>query len=479
MKKTFTLLIVCLSLIDIFAQAPQKLSYQCVVRNSAGALVTNQGTGVKISIIQGTPAGALVYQEIFNPNPVTNTNGLLVLEIGTGIPISGLFSAVNWSGGPFFLKTEIDPTGGTSYTITGTSQILSVPYALLSKSTEGIPDNLVTTTKIAGNAVTVAKLPAGATGSTYLRGDGTWQVPPGTNNPSGATGNIQYNYGGSFAGSANLHWDWINFRLGVGTNTPDSRVQIKANSSLTYPHLKLTETSAGYTRINFQNGTGSTFWAIAAMNSDINANELFNIYNSVSGNAISISGTGNVSIGAEPVSTRRLYVPEPGNAYAAYFTNEGATSTAFMKNSGTGPTLKLSSSSTYYTLYAENTGTGQAANFDGSIYVSGGNSSEINRSQTSTANIVPICYGSINADGTKNSSASTTNFTVTKITEGIYDIKITGESYSKATHTAIISLDEKGFVYTTKTEDGELRVATYNTSGSYADKEFSFVVLKP
>ena len=91
---------------------------------------------MRVSILLNSIEGTVVYQEIYNPNPKTNKNGLLTIEIGAGVPLTGKFSEIDWSDGPFFLKTEVDPSGGTTYTITGTSQLLSVPYALHSKSSE-------------------------------------------------------------------------------------------------------------------------------------------------------------------------------------------------------------------------------------------------------------------------------------------------------------------------------------------------------
>ena len=134
MKKLFTLFITGLFAAALLAQAPQKMSYQAVVRNSSGALVTGQGVGMKISILQGSATGSLIYQEIYNPNPETNENGLLSLDIGDGIPLTGTFSTIDWSDGPYYLMTETDPSGGTNYTISGTSQLLSVPYALHANS---------------------------------------------------------------------------------------------------------------------------------------------------------------------------------------------------------------------------------------------------------------------------------------------------------------------------------------------------------
>ncbi|MCJ7450080.1 MAG: hypothetical protein MUO72_20595 [Bacteroidales bacterium] len=138
MKKIFTTIAAVVVTVCLFAQAPQKMSYQCVVRNSGGTLVANQGVGMKISILQGSPTGTLIYQEIYNPNPQTNANGLISLEIGGGIPLTETFSTIDWSSGPYFLKTETDPTGGTNYTIAGTSQLLSVPYALHAKTGENV-----------------------------------------------------------------------------------------------------------------------------------------------------------------------------------------------------------------------------------------------------------------------------------------------------------------------------------------------------
>jgi len=128
MKRIITLFAVILITASVFAQAPNKMSYQAVIRNSSNALVTNSAVGMRISILQTSATGTAVYVE--TQNPTTNANGLASLEIGGGTAVSGNFANINWASGPYFIKTETDPTGGTSYTITGTSQLLSVPYAL-------------------------------------------------------------------------------------------------------------------------------------------------------------------------------------------------------------------------------------------------------------------------------------------------------------------------------------------------------------
>jgi hypothetical protein len=134
-KAVFTILLVIV-IAASWAQSPQKMSYQAVVRDAGNNLVTNSPVGMRMSILQGAPGGTEVYKELLNPNPQTNVNGLVTVEIGTGIPLIGTFANINWANGPYFIKVETDPTGGTNYTITGTSQLLSVPYALYSKTAE-------------------------------------------------------------------------------------------------------------------------------------------------------------------------------------------------------------------------------------------------------------------------------------------------------------------------------------------------------
>ena len=114
-----------------FAQAQEKMSYQAVIRGADNALVTSQQVGMQISILQGSGSTA-VYKE--RQTPTSNTNGLVSLEIGAGTVISGSFTAIDWSAGTYFIKTETDLTGGINYTITGTNQLLSVPFALYAKT---------------------------------------------------------------------------------------------------------------------------------------------------------------------------------------------------------------------------------------------------------------------------------------------------------------------------------------------------------
>lgn len=132
MKKIIMSLGLFLLTIDTWAQAPQKMTYQSVVRNASNGLVANAAVGMQMSILQGSASGVAVYIE--RQTPSTNTNGLATIEIGTGTVVAGSFSAIDWSNGPYFLKTEVDPNGGTTYSISGTTELLSVPYALYAAS---------------------------------------------------------------------------------------------------------------------------------------------------------------------------------------------------------------------------------------------------------------------------------------------------------------------------------------------------------
>jgi microcystin-dependent protein len=131
MKRNYTLLLLLLATVSILAQTPEKMSYQAVLRDASNTLLTNQEVGMQISILQNTATSAAVYVE--TQTPTTNLNGLVSLEIGTG-STSDSFASIDWSAGPYFIKIATDPNGGSSYSITGTSQLMSVPFAMYAKT---------------------------------------------------------------------------------------------------------------------------------------------------------------------------------------------------------------------------------------------------------------------------------------------------------------------------------------------------------
>jgi hypothetical protein len=135
--KTICLFSFCFSLSSVFGQAPQKMSYQAVIRNATNTLVANASIKMRISVLQGTATGTAVYVE--TQTATTNVNGLATVEIGAGTVVSGTFASIAWGSNAYFIKTETDPTGGNNYTIVGTSQFLSVPYALFASNSGTAP----------------------------------------------------------------------------------------------------------------------------------------------------------------------------------------------------------------------------------------------------------------------------------------------------------------------------------------------------
>jgi uncharacterized protein (TIGR02145 family) len=202
MKKLIVTLANLLIITSILAQSPQKMSYQAVIRDASDNLVTNTSVGMQISILQESVYGASVYIE--TQTPTTNANGLVSIEIGEGSIIYGTFSSIDWGNNIYFIKTETDPTGGTTYTITGTSQLLSVPYALHANTVDSY---------IETDPVFVAHPANGITGTNITN----WNTAYGWGNHTGLYRPIDYV----------PHWNEI-------TTNPFSFVSLANNQLLKY-----------------------------------------------------------------------------------------------------------------------------------------------------------------------------------------------------------------------------------------------------
>lgn len=170
--KKFLLSIIASAAISLitFAQSPEGFKYQAVIRNSSNAILVNQSVGLRMTIIQGSAGGASVYSETFSTT--SNANGLVNIEVGAGSVLSGTFANINWANGPYFIETAVDATGGTNYSVMGTSQLMSVPYALYAKSS-GNGQGPVGPQGPAGlNGLDGAAGPAGPAGATGPAGPG-------------------------------------------------------------------------------------------------------------------------------------------------------------------------------------------------------------------------------------------------------------------------------------------------------------------
>ncbi len=132
MNIIITILVAVLLSTSLWSQAPQSFSYQAVVRGAKNELLVNKPVGMRLSLLQGSEKGKAVYEETQFVN--TNENGLISIAIGAGFSYDQKFTNIDWINGPYFLKTETDPTGGDNFTIISISQLLSVPYALTSNN---------------------------------------------------------------------------------------------------------------------------------------------------------------------------------------------------------------------------------------------------------------------------------------------------------------------------------------------------------
>jgi hypothetical protein len=199
MKKLILLTLFTVFALGMPAQAPQGFTHQAVIRNAANELVINQSIGIKVSIIKETPDGTVMYSETQTPS--SNSNGLITFIIGEGNVLQGVFANIDWTDGPYFIKIEADPGGGSNYTISGTTRLMSVPYALHAQSAEnlaGIGDGYVAGPgiEISGNEISAnLALRASLTGDTLVLDPGNHVFIPGLSNanaelPVVNTGNV-------------------------------------------------------------------------------------------------------------------------------------------------------------------------------------------------------------------------------------------------------------------------------------------------
>jgi hypothetical protein len=140
-KRNISILFLFLSFI-VYAQSPLGFSFQTIIRDAEGKVQKNQAVKLRFSILQGSESGSSVYTETHSKT--TNEYGVINLTVGTGTPVSGSFGSIVWGSNIHFLKTEIDPLGGSNYTISSTSQLMSVPYAMYALQADtalNIPDN--------------------------------------------------------------------------------------------------------------------------------------------------------------------------------------------------------------------------------------------------------------------------------------------------------------------------------------------------
>ncbi|MDG1735338.1 MAG: hypothetical protein P8H94_05770 [Crocinitomicaceae bacterium] len=180
------LLIICLVCIHVlsFAQAPEGVNYQAVIRTNTGDVLSNNAVGLQITLYQNTAGGTMVYQETFDAS--TDVFGLVNLVIGQGNVTSGSFELVDWSNGPFYLEIAVDENGGSNYETMGAQELMSVPYALYAKTAGNGPQGVQGEQGIQGE--TGAQGIQGETGAQGIQGETGAQGIQGETGPQGIQG---------------------------------------------------------------------------------------------------------------------------------------------------------------------------------------------------------------------------------------------------------------------------------------------------
>ena len=138
MKHLSLIVVAVLMGITAMAQSPSKFNYQAVARDAAGVLVSDGTVGVKVTILSGSATGTEVYSETHSAT--TNVYGMLNFQIGAGTGATGDISTIDWGSDAHFIKVEMDPAGGSSYTVSNTSELISVPYAEYANSALHVDD---------------------------------------------------------------------------------------------------------------------------------------------------------------------------------------------------------------------------------------------------------------------------------------------------------------------------------------------------
>jgi hypothetical protein len=233
------------------AQAPQGIYYQAVARDSSGNLLQNKPVGIRFSIHNGSPSGSIVFRQ--TDTLTTDLMGLITVVIGGGGGgiMQGNFDSINWGAGNKFMDIEMDPRGGVNYTDMGTTQMLSVPYALYANSAgnnvagpSGTTGSTGPTGTAGASGITGSTGPSGTTGSAGTAGStGSTGAagPSGTTGVAGVTGATGVLPNGSAAGNT-PYWNgtsWVvnssniynnGGNVGVQTNNPLSAFEVNGFS---------------------------------------------------------------------------------------------------------------------------------------------------------------------------------------------------------------------------------------------------------
>lgn len=412
-----------------FAQAPKAINYQGVARDAVGNIVTTP-IGIKFEIFQGSVGGTLVYEETNSATP--SSAGIFTVHIGQGTPVTGTFNTIQWGLGNYYLRVNIDPSGGTSYSAAGASQLVSVPYAIYAERTPPpvlsiTPSGTVNILSVGASTVAIPASASALTQTLQINSPHTiTNIAPGNNSitiqqtnivGSGAanvTGsypnysvNVAYpivNVGsgtiaiqtGTFVSTATLSsvtgpWTksgnqiWAvtpGDSVGIGTVNPTSKLEIYSKSDSRGIYV---DVAAGLT-------TYTNAIALTATSANNGGAPTTRIYNFGTGNALDVSknsNTGSVASFMNPLSTNSspaVSITNNGAGNGLSVSNAGAGGNAGnFVHSGNGRAILATNSSSNDAIFTWNTGNGNsfysknnnallnkhAGVFEGNIFVVG------------------------------------------------------------------------------------------------------------
>jgi hypothetical protein len=174
MKRFVHFLFAALTTTAGLAQAPQGFDFQGVARDAGGQLLSAQPIALRISLHAEAPGGPVVYQETHAVT--TSPFGLFTIAVGAGTPTQGSFPAIAWGASQHFIQVEMDASGGSSFSDMGTTQLLSVPYALHARAVDCFSVSLLGDTLKQGNGcfVIIPGISIANGGCKDLDGDGVY-----------------------------------------------------------------------------------------------------------------------------------------------------------------------------------------------------------------------------------------------------------------------------------------------------------------
>ncbi len=350
------------------AQSTEQIKYQAVARDNGGNVLSNQLVSFRISILQTNSTGTSVYSETHQLT--TNEFGLANLNIGNGAIVSGDFSLIAWSADLHFLKVEMDPAGGSAYQLMGTSQLLSVPYALHAKTADSLTKNNHSLSDADGNTkIQVEKNPNDDVIRFDIGGSEQWLMTESRIEPQNSGGSVFIGEG------AGLNDSLINnYNIAIGT----AALQMNINRS-----------------------------GLVAIGDSA-------LYNNGIGVAVPLQGTGNTAIGSKALRSNTTGLENTATGHQALYSNTiGIYNTAighealFSNSSGQNNTatgkwaLHLNTDGIFntangaFSLWHNTTGNHNVANGYLSLSV---NSTGSNNTATGSRSL------RINTDGSKNTS---------------------------------------------------------------------------